>query len=178
MTVVDAFPAVDAILADHAQALGGDRAAYRNHVTRVLNFYLALSGRPVVPEAVLIAGAFHDLGIWTHRTFDYLAPSMDLASRHLSAIGRLALDEEVRALIYEHHKLGRYDQQFAGTVESFRRADLVDLSLGVIRSGLSREFVRSVRRALPNAGFHRRLVALSLRQFVRSPWRPLPMFHA
>lgn len=125
MTVTDAFPAVDAILADHAQTMGGDRAAYRNHVTRI-------------PE----------------------------------------MDAEVRTLIHEHHKLGRYDQQFAATVETFRRADLVDLSLGAIRSGLSREFVRSVRRALPNAGFHRRLVALSLRQFVRSPWRPLPMFHA
>lgn len=176
MTAMFAFPRVDEILAAHAAALGKDFAAYRNHVWRELNFYAALSADGNVSEAVQIAAAFHDLGIWTHDTFDYLGPSMDLASDHLQRNGKQALEEEVRAIIREHHKLRRYTGPHADSVERFRRADLVDLSLGLISCGLPRTTIRAVRRALPNAGFHRRLVALTLRQFGRDPLHPLPMF--
>ncbi|WP_239990656.1 MULTISPECIES: hypothetical protein [unclassified Pseudomonas] len=46
----------------------------------MLSFYTALNpqDRPL-SCAVQIAAAFHDLGIWTHGTLDYLAPSRMLA---------------------------------------------------------------------------------------------------
>jgi hypothetical protein len=61
------------------------------------------------------------------------------------------------------------------SVEAFRRADLVDLSLGLVRTGLSREFVRAVRGQFQNAGFHSRLAVLTVQQFRRTPLNPFPM---
>jgi hypothetical protein len=98
-----------------------------------------------------------------------------LAQAHLAGLGREHLGPEVAALISEHHKLRPFTGAYAATVEAFRRADLVDLSLGLLRGGLPASFVHAVKAAFPNAGFHRRLVQLTARQFLRTPWRPLPM---
>jgi len=171
-----AFPLVDEILEPHRDALGSDLSAYRNHVFRVLHFLCALSpalrdGR----EHILVAAAFHDLGIWTAGTFDYLDPSLRLAREYLTARGRADLWPEVDLIIRQHHKIRPYRGPFALSVESFRRADLIDFSLGRIRFGLEPSFVRSVRSALPNAHFHARIVEFAGRQFLRSPLHPLPM---
>ncbi len=171
------FPLAEELIDSFSSALAGDLAAYRNHVCRVLNFYVALTEQPPPPPAVLIASAFHDLGIWTDRTFDYLRPSIELARSYLASRGLGDLEAEVRTIISEHHKLLPYTGPFSPSVEAFRKADLVDVSLGMIRFGVPASFVRSVRAAFPNAGFHRRLVGLTARQFVRTPLRPLPMVH-
>jgi hypothetical protein len=175
LDVCAGYPLVDEVMDRFAGSLGRDRTAYRNHVTRVLNFFTALAGGGGPPRQVVIAAAFHDLGIWTAGTFDYLAPSVALARDHLAATGLDALAAEVEAIIVSHHKLTPYRGEHAGTVEVFRRADLADVSLGAIRSGLPARFVRAVRSALPNAGFHRRLLDLTVRQMLRSPLHPLPM---
>jgi hypothetical protein len=174
--VCTSFPLVDEVLSSFAKNLGPDFSAYRNHVVRVLNFLFAIA--PAFREAgehVVVAAVFHDLGIWTDGTFDYLAPSRRLAREYLEVRGRQHHAPEVEAIIEEHHKLRPYRGPFSPTVESFRRADLVDISLGVIRFGLSSKFVCAVRTSFPNAGFHARLAALTGRQFLRSPLRPLPM---
>jgi hypothetical protein len=176
MEVCAGFPFVDEVIEGFARALGRDRVAYRNHVTRVLNFYRVIAGGDgELPRQVLVAAAFHDLGIWTARTFDYLAPSVSLAREYLAGAGLDALAPEVEAIVVWHHKLTPYRGEHAATVEAFRRADLVDVSLGALRSGVPRPFVRAVRAALPNAGFHRRLAALTARQLRRAPLRPLPV---
>ena len=84
------FRLVDAVLERFAGALGGDREGYTCHVARVLAFYRKIAHDHEAPEQVQIAGAFHDLGIWTARTFDYLAPSVRLARDYLTAEGREA----------------------------------------------------------------------------------------
>lgn len=176
MQTLCAFPLVDGILASHADALGPDLPAYRNHVTRVLHFLFALAPDLRSSEQpILIAGAFHDLGIWTANTFDYLDPSSRLAEEYLRAQDLGRLRPEVDVIIQQHHKLRPYTGPFSLSVEAFRRADLVDLSLGVFRSGLARSFIRSVRAEFPNEHFHSRLMAFTGRQFLRTPLRPLPM---
>lgn len=176
MQAPSAFPLVDEILASHEEALGPDFTGYRNHVTRVLRFLFALAPDLRASEQpVLIAAAFHDLGIWTARTFDYLAPSSVLAHDYLTAQGLDPLRHEVDLIIQQHHKLRPYRGPFSLSVEAFRRADLVDVSLGFIRFGLTPRFVQSVRAALPNAHFHARLLAFTGQQFLRTPCRPLPM---
>lgn len=176
MQAPSAFPLVDDILASHEEALGPDLPGYRNHVTRVLHFLFALAPELRASEQpVLIAAAFHDLGIWTARTFDYLAPSSVLAHDYLAAQGLDPLRQEVDLIIQQHHKLRPYRGPFSLSVEAFRRADLVDVSLGLIRFGLTPRFVRSVRAALPNAHFHARLLAFTGQQLLRTPCRPLPM---
>lgn len=119
--------------------------------------------------------SFHDLGIWTDGTFDYLEPSKRLARNYLAAKGLAHFGPEVEAIIHHHHKLSPYRGAFSSTAESFRQADLVDLSLGIIRFGISPAWVCGVKAEFPNAGFHRRLVALACLQFLRNPLRPLPM---
>lgn len=177
MSLALSFPLADEIINSFSAELGDDFAAYRNHVCRELNFFVALTGLSSPPTAVLVAAAFHDLGIWTHHTFDYLPPSIELSSAFLAKAGLSNLEPEVRVIINEHHKVQPYEGPFSPNVEAFRKADLIDLSLGIIRFGLPRTYIRSVRLALSNAGFHRRLGVLTMRQLVRTPLRPLPMFH-
>src|SRR5678816_3071087 len=77
------IPTIDAVLNDHASVLGDDFVAYRNHVYRVVNFCVAIAGGRDDLEKIAIAAAFHDLGIWTDRTFDYIAPSIARARTYL-----------------------------------------------------------------------------------------------
>jgi hypothetical protein len=174
MEVRREYPLVDDILAPHLGALGGEAGAYRNHVYRVLNYYAALAAADP-PDAVLIAAAFHDLGIWTDGTFDYLPPSVRLARAYLGARGLAELEGEVVLLIEQHHKLRGYRGPFAPTVELFRRADLIDLSLGAVRFDVPPKVVQAIKAAFPDEGFHARLVSLAARHLVKSPLRPLPM---
>ena len=175
MEIRTRFPVVDAVMERFSDALGRDRTGYFHHVVRLLNFYRALSPDGDCPDEVVVAGAFHDLGIWTAGTFDYLGPSVLQAAAYLESEGRGASLPEVQAIIEQHHKLTRYRGPFGHTVETFRRADLIDVSLGLVRFGLPSSHVRAVRKAFPNVGFHRRLLALTGRQFVRDPLHPLPM---
>jgi predicted metal-dependent HD superfamily phosphohydrolase len=147
VTASTGFPLVDAVLERFAGALGDDREGYAGHVARVLAFYRGIAPDHEAPERVQIAGAFHDLGIWTARTFDYLAPSVRLARDYLTAEGREELAPEVERIILEHHKLTPYRAQFCETVEVFRRADLVDRRLARFALACpARSFVRSGHR--------------------------------
>ncbi len=83
---------------------------------------------------------------------------------------------EISEMILNHHKLRPYRAaEGARLVESFRRADLVDLTGGPIRFGLEEAFVCEVKQALPARGFYRRLLWLLLGWAVKHPLRPLPM---
>ena len=168
-------PRLDALLERHADALGADYAAYRNHSYRVANFHFLLDADGDL-DKLAIAAAYHDLGIWTAGTFDYLAPSIALATAYLDEIGKAEWGGEVAAMIDNHHKLTRCHADVPASAETFRRADWIDVSLGHLRFGLARCAVVDVLRLFPNAGFHRLLARLSLRRLVRHPLRPLPMF--
>ena len=176
MPIIRSLPLVDGALQPFSPVVGNDFVAYRNHVYRVLNFFMAMRADAAPPpDTAQIAAAFHDLGIWKNRTFDYLAPSIGLAAEFLADRSQVDRLREVTALIQEHHKLRAYRGKFADTVEAFRRADWVDVSLGMLRFGLPSDYIRSVRQAFPNRGFHWRLVTLTARQFARTPLNPLPM---
>ena len=171
------FPVTDEILTSYALAIGADLLGYRNHIYRVLNFYRAISGIEGLPsEAVQIAGAFHDLGIWTDQTIDYLEPSVRLATDYLANRQLSHLSGEVTALILEHHKVRSYAADHALSVEPFRRADIIDVSLGLLTFGLPRAYIKTVKSVLPNHGFHGMLLRQTAWQFLRSPLKPLPMF--
>ncbi|HEV2843617.1 MAG TPA: phosphohydrolase, partial [Thermoanaerobaculia bacterium] len=119
---------------------------------------------------------FHDLGIWTDDTFDYLQPSVRLASAHLAQSGRTEWTPEITAMIFEHHKISAYRGNPDWLVEPFRRADWIDVSRGLRAFGLSRSLLREIFSAWPSAGFHKRLVQLELKRLRTHPWSPLPMF--
>lgn len=170
------IPTLDEVLEAHAGELGGDFTAYRNHVYRVVNLCVALSpSAPVQLEKIATAAAFHDLGIWTERTFDYLGPSAELACAHLTRAGRDEWAPEVTEMIFEHHKISPYRGRQYRLVEPLRRADWVDVTKGLITFGLPRGLLKDVFSTWPSAGFHKRLVRLGLNRLQTHPWNPLPM---
>ena len=170
------IPTLDEVLQAHRSALGDDFTAYRNHTYRVVNLCIALFPAETAQlEKITTAAAFHDLGIWTDRTFDYLQPSVRLASDHLTRSGKEKWTLEISEMILQHHKLSQYRANGDWLVEPLRRADLVDLSMGLITFGLPRRLVKELYATWPSAGFHKRLIELEFSQLRTRPWNPLPM---
>ncbi len=169
------YSLIEEILSDWNDRIGVDYAGYRGHVYRVFNVCLAM--HPASEEEkdkLAIAACFHDIGLWSDHTADYLPPSIRHAKRYLADSGRDAWSEEIGLMIHWHHKLRIYRDQRFPLVEVFRKGDLVDFSLGLFKCGLPRIFVKQVKAAIPNAGFHRFLLKGARDWFVRHPLSPPP----
>lgn len=181
MNIEKHIPLLEDILEQWKNHIGNDYQAYKNHVYRVVHFSLAiqsLKGQPATEEQrekIIIAACFHDLGIWTDHTVDYLAPSEVLAEQYLKERDLDAWSKEVTLMIDMHHKFRQYKDPTYPLVEVFRRADLVDVSLGTVKWGLSKDTIKQVRGTFPNAGFHKRLGQLTVSQLKKDPLHPLPM---
>jgi hypothetical protein len=175
MTITAKFASLEEILDQWKPQLGADALGYKNHVYRMIHFCFAL--HPCSAEEqkkIIIAAAFHDLGIWANGTVDYLPPSIALANDYLQRNQLDAWIDEVALMIDMHHKLRAYGDPAYPLVEVFRRGDLVDFSLGVVRFGLPGALVREVKDAFPNAGFHKRLMQLAGGWFSKHPLSPPP----
>ena len=174
--IVHEVPLADEILDSHRHCARGDEsgwAAYRAHVYRVINFARALSPTaPDLDDKLAIAAAFHDIGVFD--TLDYLVPSITAQDRWLQRTGRQAWSEELAVVIAEHHRLTRYgaDRPHAALAEAMRRADLIDVSQGLIRFGLPKTFVREVRRCFDASGFFTRVIPLGTVRAVRARQQP------
>lgn len=156
--------------------LAADYHAYRHHVYRVINFCdLLLPLGATQLEKLAIAGAFHDLGIWTDRTFDYLEPSERLAAAFLEESGRADWRDDVLAMIHHHHKITPVHRDAPALVEAFRKADWIDVTHGLFTYGVTRQQRKDVFRQFPDQGFHLRLLQLSAKRLLTHPWSPLPM---
>jgi len=171
--LVTRITTIDDVLNDHAAALRDDFVGYRNHVYRVVNLCVAIAGRNEL-ERIAVAAAFHDLGIWTNHTFDYIAPSIALAHEYLVAHAREDWITEIERMIADHHKITP-EADPDSLSEVFRRADWIDVTRGLRRFGIPRSFVARLFATWPDAGFHWRLVTLTLDRFRRHPLTPLPM---
>lgn len=176
MLLLEQHPFIEEMAARWSGALGSARGAYSGHAYRVLNYARALIDSEKHDEDFALAAAYHDLGIWSDRTFDYLAPSTERAE-HFRREAAPGMDAELlRRLIQDHHLLRRpRDGVEPGLRDAFRRADLVDVSRGRLRSGLPANFVRDVVGRFPYRGFHGTLVRTAVRWAFRHPLRPLPM---
>ena len=174
--LVTNLPTVDEVLDDHASELGPDLIAYRNHVYRVANLCLAIAGDGRRDsEKVGVAAVFHDLGIWTNDTFDYIAPSVAIARKYLIGRGMADWIPEIEAMIVDHHKVTTSRANPQLPVESCRRADWIDVSPGLRRFGLPHSFFAAVAAKWTDAGFHQRLVELTIDRWRKHPLNPLPM---
>ena len=174
--IVHEVPLADEILDSHRHCARGDEsgwAAYRAHVYRVINFARALSPTaPDLDDKLAIAAAFHDIGVFD--TLDYLVPSITAQDRWLQRTGRQAWSEELAVVVAEHHRLTRYgaDRPHAALAEAMRRADLIDVSQGVIRFGLPKTYVREVRRCFDASEFFTRVIPLGTVRAVRARQQP------
>jgi len=172
---------LEQLFAPWREIIGNDYPGYRNHVYRMVQCCWAISmtrGQALSKEdkqKTMIAAVFHDIGIWTDHTVDYIGPSIPPAVAYLQASGLDAWEEEISLMISEHHKLRRYTGEHAHLVELFRQADLVDFSLGMVKNGLPKHYIAALKQALPNAGFHKGLLIKGSKWFVRHPFNPAPM---
>lgn len=156
-------------------SLGNDLEAYRNHALRVAAFSLQMfPGTEEEQYQVVIASCFHDAGIWPGNSLDYLAPSAALARKYLTEARLESWIPLVERMIIQHHKVRPADEKEHPLVEIFRKADLVDVTLGIVKGSLQADAVRRVRAEYPNCGFHQRLVKLAARWILRNPTRPFP----
>ncbi len=157
--------------------LGRDLDRYRNHCYRVVNHcnQLADLDREQL-EQVMIAACFHDAGIWLDNTFDYLKPSQYRANNYLVREGKSQWSHAVCAMIMEHHKITAYAGDNKALVETFRKADWIDVSMGLMTFSLPRHTIKQIREAFPYLGFHSMLTRLTARNLLHHPLKPLPMF--
>ncbi len=174
MVLLTHIPTIDSILDDHAAVLQDDFPGYRNHVYRIVNLCVAFAGRSDI-EKIAVAAAFHDLGIWTNGTFDYIAPSIALAHDYLVARVREDWIAEIEGMIADHHKITPSTADPDSLIEAFRRADWIDVTRGLRGFGIPRPFLARLLATWPDAGFHWRLVELTLARFRSHPLTPLPM---
>lgn len=176
MTIHKNFPAADEILSEYRSQIGDVYEGYRNHVYRMIHFCLAFREcNETEREKIFIAGAFHDIGIWTDHTLDYLSPSITLAGEYLAKKGLQDWEKEITLMIDMHHKFTEYKNPDYPLVEVFRKADLADFSLGAVKNGLDENIVSEVKKAFPNSGFHKFLTKLALKWFLKHPLNPAPI---
>lgn len=173
--IVAEHPLIEEILGQWRQQIGPQWSGYRGHVYRMFNCCLALRACSEAETAKLaVAAAFHDLGLWSDRTVDYLPPSSARATEWLTSKGLADWSEEIRLIIDNHHKLRPYRDERWPLVEVFRKADLVDFSLHFIRCGIAGVILRQLRRTFPNSGFHWFLTKTAAGWFLRHPLSPPP----
>jgi len=176
LNIENQIPLLESILTDWKDIIGSEYDGYRNHVYRMIHCCLAL--RDCTPEErdkIIIAGAFHDIGIWIDDTIDYLPPSIPPALAYLEAHNLAAWTEEISLMITEHHKLREYKNESYPLVELFRQGDLVDFSLGLAKFGLTKSYIKRLKAAFPNANFHKNLAKRAARWFIKNPLNPVPM---
>jgi hypothetical protein len=179
--VLQTYPLVEEILDSHRDhALGNERGwvSYRGHVYRVFNM-----ARAIVPDRddrddkLAIAAAFHDIDVFS--SLNYLGPSICTMDTWLQRTGRGAWADELAVIVAKHHHLIPYRGRHAELAEAFRRADLNDLSQGLVRSRMPREHVRAVRESIDVGVFFTRVLPRAIAQrLVCHPLDPLPLVRA
>ncbi|ELR72123.1 Metal-dependent phosphohydrolase [Fulvivirga imtechensis AK7] len=165
---------IEEVLSHYKTQFGCDYEKYRNHAYRVYNYSLCQLGL-ATHEELAFAAAFHDLGIWSANTFDYLDASLRCMLNYLERHDYEKL-RAISTIIYWHHKRTPYVGVFEEEVEAFRKADLMDVTLGYKNCGIPATVMQEIKRAFPYRSFHFKLVKLSWKNFIRHPGNPLPMF--
>lgn len=176
LSAVENPPVLDALLAPWRKALGRDYRAYRNHVHRIFHLTRAFrrSSGDAEDRLIALAAVYHDLGLWTERSLDYLEPSAALAEGRLREEGWETAVPVVRAMILDHHKL-RPAGRPRDLVEAFRQADWTDVTLGRLAFGLDPALYQALVREFPYEGFHLLLLKVGAKHTLRHPLNPLPM---
>ncbi|MEH6347848.1 MAG: hypothetical protein V7785_22320 [Bermanella sp.] len=181
LTVETHIPFLETLFEPWKTLIGSDYQGYRNHVYRMVQFCWALKqvkGEPLCEEdkrKIMIAAVFHDIGIWTENTLDYLEPSLPPAMNYLQKQQLAHWKDEIRLMITEHHKLRAYRGEYQDMVELFRQGDLIDFSLTLVKFDLPKSYISDMKNALPNAGFHMGLLKKGFKWFLRHPVNPVPM---
>ncbi|RLA06129.1 MAG: hypothetical protein DRQ51_10280 [Gammaproteobacteria bacterium] len=176
MIIKKQIPLLDGILEKYQGIIGDEYLGYKNHVYRMVHFCQTLKKcNEDESKKIIIAGAFHDIGIWTDNTFDYLSPSISQAMKYLKKNNLEYWSDEIRLMISEHHKISEYNNKKYALVEIFRQGDLIDFSYGFFKFGIPKSYIKSVKATFNNAGFHKNIGKRAVKWFIKNPLKPAPM---
>jgi HD domain len=137
------------------------------------------AGQSVDRELLLCAAFLHDTGLYPGvKSHDaYVSDGRHLTERTLQPFGweperlKRCLDA-----VEQHHALR--DRSSLGTeVELMRRADLVDVSAGIVNFGIDRWWIRGLVRDIPRSGLHP-FLAREIWRMARERPRSLPRIFA
>jgi hypothetical protein len=152
-------------LAAVREATGETDGAYERHGLRVFLIARELAARrgtEVDREVLVVTGLLHDLGLYDaiSRGGVYVKDGADFA-REL--VARHGWSEERATLcanaIERHHEL-RSQWAAGAEVELTRRADLVEVSGGIVTFGLPRSWIRELFAAISRDHFYRDVARL------------------
>jgi hypothetical protein len=138
-------------------ATGGADGPMERHCLRTRHIADRIAGQrgwAIDSEVLTVAAILHDIGLYpaASRGGVYTADGAALAREMLTEHGWDAdRIERCAAAIDRHHEL-RSQLAAGGEVEAMRRADLVDVSSGLIRFGVGRQWLRSLNASVPRAG--------------------------
>jgi hypothetical protein len=164
-----------ACLAELRRLVGAPDGPIERHSVRVLLLAEELGrrgGHEYDRELLVCAALLHDAGLYAPGDEAYVSDGRRLTERLLSARGWDATRLEVCASAVErHHEL--VSQWWRGVeVELIRRADLIEISHGLIRYSVPRPTVGSIVARVPRDGFVPEVVrALVARERPRTVWR-------
>ncbi|MFN8112815.1 MAG: HD domain-containing protein [Solirubrobacterales bacterium] len=120
-------------------------------------------GLVVDHEVLLVAGLLHDIGLYEGASAGgvYTTDGAEFAGYLLA--GRSGWDsrrlELCRDAIDRHHEI-RTQWDDGAEVELMRRADMTELSSGVVNYGVSRGWLRGLWRAVPRDGLYPHIAAM------------------
>jgi hypothetical protein len=105
-------------------------------------------------EVLTVAAVLHDIGLYpgASRGGVYTADGAALAREMLAAHGWSAQRTERCAEAIDRHHEVRRQVSRGGEVEALRLADLVELSGGLLRFGLDRQWLRALYDTVPRRG--------------------------
>lgn len=174
--IIESIPLLDDILNEWKDTLGDEFLGYKNHANRMILLCFTLKKCDQDEKhKIIIAAAFHDIGIWIENTLDYLPPSLPPAREYLKKEGLESWTTEIELMITEHHKLTKYQNNKYPLVEVFRQGDLIDFSLGLVKFGVTKKEIQQLKSTIPNAGFHKNLSKRIFKWFIKHPFKPAPM---
>ncbi|WP_117233969.1 phosphohydrolase [Vibrio maerlii] len=155
-------PRIDTLLEPYREIIGVDFAGYKNHVYRTVTYAMNfLDNDPDLEQIVETAFAYHDIGLWTDKELAYLEPSEAVALADNEKY-QWGLDpEELTGAIHWHHKISPYKGNHEKVINACRKADWIDASMGSIRKGVDKKWIKEVEATFPNNGFHKTLMRLA-----------------
>ena len=171
-TIIADKQQIEQILAKYRNDLGDDFVPYKGHCYRVINYMKCMGMTSQEEHISTVLVPFHDIGIWTHQTMDYLAVSAAVAREYIQREKMDIEDEIIDTFIRDHHKISSSPN---GLAEKLRKADLIDLTWGRIRWGIPRGHVRQIKQHFPHQNFQKKVYAKVLRYACSHPLRPFPM---
>jgi putative nucleotidyltransferase with HDIG domain len=145
------------------RATGERDGAMERHCLRVRYIAEKLAeqrGWPLDAELLTVAALLHDIGLYPDVAHGgvYTAEGAALAQQMLPQHGWTSERvDRCAAAIDRHHDL-RSQRALGPEVETLRLADLVELSGGLLRFGLDREWLGELNRAVPRSGLVGELV--------------------